>query len=110
MAEETVEVDGFADIVSGAAKVPGSSPTPDCGAWMYPEPEAVVVIRNGEHVVSVPTFSRANDHVQFFDSAEHMYWSTQHFAALGSGVLTLEWEQAVRILGAHDGDPYDGFG
>ena len=113
MAEEILEVGAFGDIVSGTreggAWAPGSFPMPDGGAWVYQEPEAVVVIQNGELIVSVPAFTRANDQVQFFDNAKHMYWSTRQFAAPEGGALTLEWEQSARILGAREGDLYDGF-
>ena len=68
VSEEILEVGGFGDIVSGktdgAAWVPGSFPMPDGGAWVYQEPEAVVVIQNGELIVSASAFSRANDQVQ----------------------------------------------
>ena len=113
MAEQVREIGGFGDIVSGvvegAAWAPGSFPMPDGSAWVYQEPEAVVVIQNGELIVSVPAFSRANDQVQFFDNAKHMYWSTEQFAAPEGGVLTIEWEQAARVHGGHPGDLYDGF-
>ncbi len=113
MGHEEIEVGGFGDIVrgtgEGAAWVPGSFPMPDGNAWVYQEPDAVVVIQNGELIVSASPFTRANDHVQFFDNAKHMYWSTESFAAPAGGALTVSWEQAATIHGGRAGDLYDGF-
>ena len=111
MAQEVVELGDFGSIVRGepTSWVPGSFPTPDGGAWVYQEPNATVVIQNGGLIVSAIPFTRANDHVQFFDNAKHMYFSTRPLGAPPGGKLSVEWEQAVRIVGARPGDLYDGF-
>ena len=110
---DVIPVEGFGDIVTGQAEgsawVPGSFPMPDGKSWVYQEPDAVVVIQNGELIVTAMPFTRANDQVQFFDNAKHMYWSTRQFEVPAGGSLTIEWEQAARIMGAKEGDLYDGF-
>ncbi len=111
MPQQVIEVGDFGSIVQGAATswVPGSFPMPDGGSWIYQEPNATVVVQNGGLIVSALPFTRSNDHVQFFDNAKHMYFSTRTFGAPESGKLTLEWEQAARIVGGKPGDLYDGF-
>ena len=111
MEREVIEVGDFGSIVSGdgATWVPGSFPMPDGGRWVYQEPNASVIIQNGGLTVSALPFTRANDHVQFFDNAKHMYFSTRTFGAPEGGRITLEWEQAARIVGGRPGDLYDGF-
>ena len=113
MGREEIELGGFGDIVSGrvegASWVPGSFPMPDGSAWVYQEPEAVVVIQNGELIVNAAPFTRGHDQVQFFDNAKHMYWSTQPLAPPARGALTVAWEQAATIHGGRPGDLYDAF-
>jgi hypothetical protein len=108
---EVIEVADFGSIVAGETTswAPGSFPTPDGGSWVYQEPNATVIVQNGGLVVSALPFTRSNDHVQFFDNAKHMYFSARSFGAPAGGSLTLEWEQAARIVGARPGDLYDGF-
>ena len=111
MAREETEVGEFGSIVAGEATswVPGSFPMPGGGSWVYQEPNATVVIQNGGLIVTALPFTRSNDHVQFFDNAKHMYFGARTFGAPEGGKLTLEWEQAARIVGAKPGDLYDGF-
>ncbi len=110
MKREEIEIGGFDSIVGGGGGswMPGVFPTED-GPWRYQEPDAVAVLQDGAlRVVAVP-FTRHHDSVQILDNAKHMYFSTARFGAPEGGVLTLEWEQSARIVGARPGDLYDGF-
>jgi hypothetical protein len=111
VAQEVIPVGDFGSIVSGEGTswVPGSFPTADGGSWVYQEPNASVIVQNGGLCVSVLPFTRSHDHVQFFDNAKHMYFSSRSYGAPEGGKLTLEWEQAARIVGGRPGDLYDGF-
>lgn len=112
MSEEIIEVTDFGDIVRGSSEgawVPASFPSPDGTSWVYQEPGAVVGIQNETLSVAAFPFSRSHDHVQFFDNAKHMYFSTRTFGAPEGGVLTMSWELSARIIGGHPGDLYDGF-
>jgi hypothetical protein len=109
--QEVIELADFGSIVSGEATpwVPGSFPMPEGGTWIYQEPNASVIVQNGGLIVSALPFTRGHDQVQFFDNAKHMYFSTRTLGAPEGGRLTVEWEQAARIVGARPGDLYDGF-
>ncbi len=112
MGSEIIEIGGFGTILRGgglAEWVPASFPMPGGGSWVYQEPAAVSMVQNGALTVSALPFTRSHDHVQFFDNAKHMLFSTRSFGAPEGGRLTLEWELAARILGGRPGDLYDGF-
>jgi hypothetical protein len=111
VAQEVIPVGDFGSIVNGDAThwIPGSFPMPGGGSWVYQEPNASVIIQNGGLIVSALPFTRGHDQVQFFDNAKHMYFSTRQFGAPEGGALSVEWEQATRIVGARPGDLYDGF-
>ncbi len=113
MSDEWIDVGGFGCVISAEPAerswVPASFPTPEGGLWVYQEPDAVVVVQNDRLRVAAVPFTRSHDAVQFFDNAKHMYFSTRTFEAPRNGRLTVEWEMSAQVIGARDGDLYDGF-
>lgn len=112
---ETIEVGGFAGIVSpqGEAEwVPAGFPVgdgEDGEVWTYQEPDAVVVVQDGRLRVAAVPYTRHHDRVQILDNAKHMYFSTRRFEAPEGGRLRVEWEMAAQIVNGRPGDLYDGF-
>ena len=82
---------------------------PDGSTWVYKEPGAMVLVRNGVLQVSAVPYTRSNDRVQILDNAKHMYFSKQRFEVPAGGRITFEIEIAARTVGTQPGNLYDGY-
>jgi hypothetical protein len=82
---------------------------PDGSKWLYREPNAVVLVRNGILQVSAVPYTRSNDRVQILDNAKHMYFSRQRFEVPEGGRITFEIQIAARTIGTQQGNLYDGY-
>jgi len=82
---------------------------PDGSTWLYKEPAAVVLVRNGVLQVTAVPYTRGNDRVQILDNAKHMYFSKQRFEVPTGGKITFEIEIAARTVGTTPGNLYDGY-
>ena len=82
---------------------------PDGSSWLYKEPAAVVLVRNGWLQVSAVPYTRSNDRVQILDNAKHMYFSKQRFEVPPGGRITFEIQVAARTIGTQQGNLYDGY-
>jgi hypothetical protein len=88
---------------------PAAFPLPDGSTWVYKEPGAMVLVRNGTLQVSAVPYTRSNDRVQILDNAKHMYFSKQRFEVPAGGKITFEIQIAARTVGTEPGNLYDGY-
>src|SRR5687768_14957565 len=79
-------------------------PLPDGSTWLYKEPEAMVLVRNGWLQVAAVPYTRSNDRVQILDNAKHMYFSRERFEVPAGGRITFEIEIAARPVGTNPGN------
>jgi hypothetical protein len=102
---ETVVYGGFADLLKPeSAWVIGGFP-----GWEYREPEAVVIVQNGNLRVTVMPLTRSNDAVQILDNAKHMYFSKETFVVPEGGEISVELDIRAQKFNGVPNDFYDGF-
>ncbi len=89
--------------------VTGGFALPDGSTWLYREPGAVVIVREGWLQVAAVPFTRSHDRVQILDNAKHMYYSRERFEVPPGGRITFEIQVAARTLGTQPGNLYDGY-
>lgn len=87
----------------------GGFTLPDGSTWLYREPGAVVIVRDGWLQVAAVPFTRSHDRVQILDNAKHMYYSRERFEVPPGGRITFEVQVAARTVGTQPGNLYDGY-
>lgn len=107
---ETFTYGDFAELLNpGSRWYQAGFPQPDGEMWMYREPDAIVLVKEGRLSVAVPKLTRAHDGVQILDNAKHMYWSTEQLTVPDGGAIEIETEIRATLLHGDPDNLYDGF-